>query len=309
MSLFFCYNHQGKADSYIHALNARGWQETKDPAQARFILTDYMTSKDTSRRSQNLEIYRSKGIKVFIYSHAARPNVFWDFPEQEFPRSASVHFVAAPGHLEVMRAYGYPGPIEPVGWSLSKIRRFAPRPRLRNILFGPIHPNSNGFLCSLDKEINGEAFRQVLKLSESGVNIQVRYIGDLRENGLWKAGGVEYIKGRKDLSTEEIDRADLVVSHQTFAYLAVSRGVPTLMMGERHPPRWGGSDKELRFAKSWDKYRDLLSYPLDILEDDPKSLADIATSSDRYIIQWRERMIGRQFEPGLFVQKVKEYLK
>lgn len=306
--VFFCYNHQRKADSYIAALVSHGWQETRDPAEARFILTDYLISDDTSRRSKNLEIHKSNGIKVFLYPHAARPNLFWDFEGQSFPTVAELQFVPAIGHLSIMRAYGFPLPIEVVGWGLSSIRPFRPRSRAKRILFAPIHVNSNGYLSGIDKDINAEAFRRVLSLGDDGVEILVRHIGDLRKIGLWKAGGVSYIEGDRDLSTFEIDRSDLVVSHQTFAYLAVARGVPTLMMGERYPTRWGKSDETLRFPCSWDKYKDELLFPLDILEEAPEVISREALRSDRAIVTWKRRLIGSTFDPGLFVSIIERRL-
>jgi hypothetical protein len=302
---FFTFNHQGKADAYIRAMTARGWQETKDPGEARFIFSD----SNVLHRGKSLEVYGRRA-KVFIYPHAARPNIFWDFPGQDFAGRIDCHFVAAPGHAQVMKAYGFPHPIEVIGWSLSRILPFQPKKELKRILFGPIHPNSNGFLCALDRSLNRRAFETLLKVSDiCNAELIVRHIGDLKVNNIWKAGGVTYIEGQKDQSTNEIDRADLVVSHQTFAYLAVARGIPTLMMGEADPPRWGGTEEALKYVKSWEKYKDLLMYPLDLLSAaDPIALIESATCSDEAIRDWRESMIGRPFDTTRFADTLEGYL-
>lgn len=305
-NLFFCFNHQNKAEAYIRALVSRGWEETKDPGQARFILAD----SNVNHRRKTLDSYHARGVKVFLYPHAARPNIFWDFPGQDFSGRVDAHFTISPGHVEIMRAYGYPYPIEVVGWHLSQIRPFRPREEIRRIVFAPIHPNNNGYLGAVDRDLNNRTFSRLLSVSPAIHNFElaVRYIGDLRSIGIWRAGGVQYIEGYKDQSTSEIDGADLVVSHQTYAFLAVARGIPTLMMGEDLPPRWGGSDREIKTVKSWEKYRDLMRYPLDILAGDPAELMSRAACSDEDIQDWRRRMIGDPFDPDRFVDRVEEYL-
>jgi hypothetical protein len=304
-NLFFCFNHQNKADSYIRALESRGWKKVSDPGEARFILSD----SNVNHRRKTLDHYHAQGKKVFLYPHAARPNIFWDFPGQDFEGKIDAHFIAAAGHGEIMRSYGFPYPLEVAGWSLCPIRPFQAKPDIRRVVFAPIHPNSNGFLCTVDKRINKATFTILLRLADlCGFELLVRCIGELADNGIWKAGGVAYIQGRKDQSVGEIDAADLVVSHQTFAFLAVARGIPTLMMGESYAPRWGGSERELKTVRSWDVYKDLFRYPLDILEGDPVELVNRARESDESIRDWRERMIGEPFDPGAFVDRLEKYL-
>lgn len=301
---FFSFNHQHKADEYNRALEARGWTRVSDPGEARFILSDM----DLYRRAKTLEDYRKKGIKVFLYPHGGIPSIFWDFAGNTPSPFVSAHFVPAPGHERVMRSYGYPAPIEVVGWSLCPIKSFRPRP-IRRVLFAPIHPNNNKFLCSIDKEINRESFRAALKIAgEAEASLLVRYLGSLRDNGLWKAGGADYLQGFPDGSFEEIDQADLVIAHHTMAYMSVARGVPTLMMGEGIAPRLGPKEEKLLRPLSWERYKDLMIYPLDVLEGDPLELAERASSSDRDICEWRERMIGSPFDPGRFIDRLESYL-
>lgn len=302
---FFCFNHQGKADAYIRALEARGWKQSTSIALARFVLAD----ADVRGRQRQLAEAARRRKKIFLYPHAARPNIFWDFPGTSYSSFVTAHFVVSEGHIQIMKAYGNPYPLHAVGWHLCPILPFRARREIRNVLFGPIHPNSNGFLCRLDRQLNREAFERVRSLASEGVALTVRHLHDIKTNGLWRAGGVTYVEGSRDQSYAEIDQADLVVSHQTFAHLAIARGVPTLMMGEWHPPRWGGSEEALQMVRSWDRYRDLLAYPLDILaEEDTQALATRATGCDCEIEDWRERLIGTPFDGDRFVDLVESYL-
>lgn len=302
---FYVYDHQGKAGLFCEALSRYGWERTKIQTKARIVLSDM----DISSRGRTLEELSRIGKKVFIYPHGGIPNIFYDFDGYSPSKAIACQFVPAPGHLEVMRAYGYDRPIELTGWHLSPVKRFRPRREIRRVLFAPIHPNNNGFLSRVDREINSESFRKaILIASQEGASLSVRYLGDLKGNGLWRAGGVSYIQGSPDLSIGEIERSDLVIAHHTFAYMAVALGVPTLMMAEAKAPRMGDREERLVYARSWEKYRDLMRYPLDVLEGDPFDLAVKAIGSDSDIIEWRSRMIGGPFDPKGFVEKVKGYL-
>jgi len=107
----------------------------------------------------------------------------------------------------------------------------------------------------------------------------------------------------------QIDKVDVVVSHQTFAYMAVARGIPTVMMAEYMPTHTVKSDDGYELAKQWDKYADRLMYPLDILNcPDPLMLMHQACRDDSMIADWRERLIGKQFEPDTLWDKIKEYV-
>lgn len=302
---FFVFNHQGKADAFVHALTTRGWNQVKDPGQARFILSD----SDVLARAKTLEAYHRQGVKVFLYPHAGPPNLFWDLPNTPYTHSVDAHFVPTEGHIEIMRSYGNRYPLHAVGWHLCPIAPFKPRTEARRIVFAPIHPNSNKFLCRLDREMNAETFKKLLPLVNGNVCLLVRHVNELKQNGLWRAGGVDYIEGQKDQSYWEIDQADLVVGKQTYAYLAVARGVPALMMGEWHPIQWGGSEAAMSYAKSWDSYKHLMMYPLDILAaEDLQELIGRAIHSDCEIADWRERMIGQPFDPDRFVDLVEGLL-
>ena len=302
---FFVYNHQGKADAFVQALTTRGWTQVRDPGRAQIILAD----SDVLHRGKTLREYAARGVKIFLYPHAARPNIFWDFPDTPYSPFVTAHFVSTEGHVKIMRAYGTSYDLQVIGWHLCPIRPFQPRKEVKRILFAPIHPNSNGFLCKLDQHLNVETFRRLLPLTSEGISIVVRHLHHLHQNGLWKAGGVEYIQGHPDQSYQEIDQADLVVSHQTMAYMAVARGVPTLMMGEWHAPRWGGKEEKLATVRSWDKYKDLLMYPLDILaEEDAWSLIERVAHCDKEIADWRCRLIGEPFDGNEFVDVLESYL-
>lgn len=307
--MFFCFNHQGKADVLIRAVTARGWEQTRRPAEARFILSDV----DTPPHHKRLELYHNQGAKIFLYPHTARPNLFHDFGFDGFAPSPCVtaNFVTAQGHVEILETIHRVHRYEVIGWYLCPPQPFQPRAKYRQVLFAPIHPGPFDLLPEVSKRINRETYKRLVPLAQSGqIQLTVRHIRSLEANALWMEPQITYVQVEPMVSYAEIDAADLVISHQTFAYLAVARGVPTLMMGECFPPRERSTrEGKYRYARSWDRYQQLLRYPLDILaEYDVLGLFRRAIVSDEQIADWRQRLIGEPFDGDRFVDIVESYL-
>jgi hypothetical protein len=260
-----------------------------------------------------LEAAHASGTPVVMYPHAARPMVQWDGILAPSPMTRC-SFAHAPGGVEVLKRFGYPYPVEAAGWSLCPLRPFTPVERVRHIVYGPIHPNTNGWLHQDELSINRRAFERLRAYCrETGTKLTVRYLRGLVQNGLEKVEGVSYVQGRADQSTAEIDQADLVVGHQTFAYLAAARGKPTLMMAEDIPPRSGNRLELYRYVASWEKYGDYLAYPLDILATDGSvaataALIERACAGDPAAAEWRARFIGQPFDGPAFVRTLESYL-
>lgn len=304
-SCFVCFNHQSKANAYVTALEQRGYVLTSHERDAGFALTD---ADIGGRRSQLDRLFEHSHARVFLYPHQARPNI-WHVFFEEWPH-ITAQFVTAPGHVDVVRRIGFSKPVHAVGWSLCEMRPFQPRSSYRRVLFAPIHPNANGFLSKLHKDINRAVFARLIDLVECGeIDLTIRYIHPLPLNGLEEHPAVTYIEGQPDQSHAQIDEADVVIGHQTFAYIAVARGVPTVMMAEWEAPMYGNSPEKLIQAERWEEYRDLMMYPLDILaEDDTPALFARAIQSDAEIVDWRARMIGQPFDGGCFVDILEKYL-
>lgn len=304
---FYFYLHQNKGRPLLEAMKAAGWTPTGQAANAAAVFSD----SDVPSRMKSLNGFLRRGAKIFLYPHAARPNLFNDFEGYPWCPKVTAHFVSAEGHIEILKRVGIGHKFEVTGWYLCPMKPFEPRTQARKILFAPIHPNSNGTLSKSDRKVNADTMRKLQPLVESGeIDLTIRFLRGLDKNGLWEVPGVTYIEGQPDQTYSQIDDADLVVSHQTFAYIAIARGVPTVMMGEDVPPRIGCEEYgTFKYVMNFDKYKDLLMYPLDILaEDDTLGLFERAIRSDTEIADWRRRLIGEPFDPLNFVRTVKRYL-
>lgn len=304
---FYLFNHQNKGTALVRALQQAGWNWTAQLGRADVIFSD----SDVPARAKILASFHQRGKKIFLYPHAARPTLFNDFPGYPPSPYIDAHYITAAGHVPIMRSIGLPYPLEVMGWHLCPMKPFEPRTSARRVLFAPIHPNSNGTLSVGDRKINADTLRKLLPLVRSGeIELTIRYLRGLDKNGIWKEDGITYIEGDPDQSYAQIDDADVVIAHQTFAYIAIARGVPVIMMGEDVPPRMGCEEhRDFQYARSWKKYKDLLMYPFDILAaDDVAALFQRAVQSDCEIADWRTRLIGEPFNGPRFVKLVEKYL-
>ena len=298
--VFRMSRHQNKEQAFKSALKSRGWHENQytRSSYVRFGLFDADWRKE--------DIDGLKGKPYFLYPHAARPMVQYDgcvTPRKD----CRTMFVSAPAGVYLMEKIGYPCEVVEVGWGLTEIKDFQPREQAKHICFAPIHPNANGYLNEVDKKLNRAAYVRILDYAErNDAEVKVRFCGLIEDNGLEKEFSEKHERviwktGIKDSSTDDIKQADLVVSHQTFAYMAVALGVPTVMIGEDVAPRSGNQDDIFTYSAHFEDYRDYLAFPLDILNGEPEKVISKAISTDEPIKDWRDHFIGHPFDPDYFV--------
>ena len=299
--------HQGKEKAYTAALIGAGYkQNTYRYARVDFALFDLESGGGGAGYFSPVTEKHERGVPILLYPHAARPMVQYDGIVEVFPH-VRVMISIAEGHKQVMERFGFPVPVVACGWTLCKQKPFEAVREAKRVLFGPIHPNANGWLSEELQRVNRETYTRLRKWTkENGAELVIRHVHDLAKNGLNRiAGDVKTVRGLPNGCTDEIDEADLVVGHQTFAYLAVARGKPTLMMAEDMTPTSGNSAEKLRRVAHWDAYRDLLRYPLDVLDPDLDGTIDKALRGG-YVDEWRELFIGTPFDAGKFVRTVEE---
>lgn len=302
---FICRGHQGKENAYVNALRKAGYKRSVENMMrhVKFVLADM----DNGLRRDKLDTFHRYRLPVFLYPHAARPQIVWDGIWEPWPH-IKCNFVPAPGHKEVMERYGYEYPVEVTGWTYCDLKPFKPVKEIKTILFGPIHPSARGWFADEDLQANKDTFKVLLKFCrENKIRLTVRYIQELKRNGLERVSGVTYIQGRPDLTIREIDKADVIVGHQTFAYLGIARGKPTLMMREDIPPHtvYHG---QTEYVRSWEKYADIMQYPLDILAGDPAGDIEKACKGTKEVKAWADRFINHPFDAKHFVERLESYL-
>lgn len=314
---FFLQDHQGKGRPYAEALISAGWSRADgiDDQDVCVGLFDHDIGDASGKTTRpGAAFLHERGVPVMLYPHGARPMLQWDGMYPIWPHTR-LNLLIAEGHREVMEVYGYPLPMAVSGWALCKLSAFSVQPsaseesRLIRVLFGPIHPTRNGFLHPADRAANTMTYYKLL--TTPGIKLTVRHVMSLERNGLWGEPGVNYVLGNPNGSTEEIDQADVVVGHQTFAYLAVARGKAVIMFGNDVRSHSGNSMSNMKWAAHYEAYRELMRYPLEMETardgKETRKLIDCALASD--VGQaWRERFIGEQMEPGKLVELIERNL-
>lgn len=304
-------DHQNKSRAYREALASAGYffMDRLLVNGLRFILADADWRESMMRDAAELNT------PVFLYPHAARPMVQYDGCIEPHPVTAM--FTHAEGGKRIMQKIGYPYPVEVTGWSYSEIRPFQPVDEIGLICFAPIHPNANGYLHQVDKGLNRRTLAKLVTYcQQTNTMLTVRYIGTLEQCGIPELADlckenpdlIEAHKGKKNNSTLDMMGADVVVAHQTFAWMSVALGIPTVMMGEDIPPRSGNREDGFCYVQHWDDYKADLMYPLDILAEDPADVIGKACAGCSAVENWKQRLIGEPFNGSKFVQTLESYL-
>lgn len=307
--------HQNKGDAYYHALDAAGFTITPYPDDAKFGLLDHDYIKPDRDKNEfvtrpELEILAER--PTFCYPHAARPQIIMDcYPDMRWPWSTM--FVAAEGHAEILDTFYDTAPLVVAGWSLSPIREFTPVKRYRGmrVLFAPIHPNGNGWMSGVDKHANIRVHNWLADWFFTGeIELRVRTVKMPMIAGLTPAhDAIDYYVTRADGSYDDIEWADLVISHQTFAYMAVAMGKPTIMY---HDIACHSNNMEpLFWARYHHEYANMLRFPIqfeDYYEAGRDYMVDAALEGSQAVEDWKRRMIGNEFRPEIAVETVRRFL-
>lgn len=308
---YWIQGHQNKEAAFQQAMYLAGYKRVINlDTMINVALFNLDSGPGGKGWDPKVEWCAQQRIPMFLFPHSARPMVQYDGIIKVHPKFRAM-FVISEGAKKVMESFDFPIPCIPVGWPYSQIKPFEPCEDPKNILFAPIHPNNNGYLSPVDKDLNFKTFTRVHEFCQkAGLKLKVRYLRNFDDNGIGPYHpDVEYIHGKPDGSTVDIEQSDIIIGHQTFAYISVALGKPTLMMGEKETPRSGNSDTVLSEVRSWNKYKDLLKFPLDILGTKKiETILEEACTSDSKIKKWKELFIGEPFDDNKFIKEMKAKL-
>lgn len=292
-------HHLSAGVPYARALAEAGHPLVGGPADA------FLIDLDTPPCRPLIDSYTAAGSKTFLYPHGVGVVHYYDGIEAPYEKTSGM-FVIAEGFAEVYRRIGYPKPVYVIGWPYCDILPFRSNPEPRHVLFAPVHPLENGYLSDWQQELNREVFRALLEVP--GIELRVRHLKTLEQNGLWREPGVEFAEGQPDNSYADIDAADVVVASETYAHLAVARGAPTIMLGQHVRPSNGEHPGERVYVKNWDAWRDYIRYPFDMRDAPAAELIVAVAASDEPIRPWKERFIGEPLDPHRFSEQLEEAL-
>lgn len=284
-------NWQNKANALIDALRGRGHEvvHPSERADAFLLDTDYPIGAFASY----WQAHERRGVPIYLYTHGMDAYIGWDGIWK--PRKVAGYLAMYPGAKEVMRRYGYPYPVEVIGWHYCALKPFQPCGYPKKILFAPWHPHQNGYLFDPFKAYN-RRIHDTLAYDYAEAEITVRHLHRLEDNGIAPAPHVTYVQGKADNTIAEIDAADLVIGCGTFARLAMARGKPTILFGQNIAPHESFKPGHFQQVASWDKYRDYMRYPYEWDE-----MPGVELACEVEPVKYKERFVGEPFNPQKFL--------
>lgn len=288
-------DHDGKSRTIQQALVERGCTLVDDARVADVILIDH--DVPTHGKLVHAEACVEAGGRAFLYPHGASAMALaaWDglFPVSPI---LSGNFVNGPGHIEVARRWGYPHPVIDFGWTLCDLKPRRATGKVENVLFAAQHPKGDGHLSDWKLGRNQDIFR---RLRACPVNLTVRYIGTLEQNGLPEDPNVNWVQAKLDDfpgQLAQIDAVDVVVSDRaTFSCVAISRGTTVVMFDSTIMAK--DLDRDHR-TDHLHLYEDYVRYPFDAGFEgtDMWELLNDAARDEDLVGDFRERFIGGPFD-------------
>ena len=278
---YWIIHHQHKGKPIEAALKSQGWVYSRTPDIALF---------DTARNDRIADMFRKTKSSLVLYPHTAIA-AWWYDGLMELPKDYAAILVIGEGQKQVQQIITPNMRTEIIGWSYCPILPFKKPKVVKRIVFAPIHPSGSGVLRPEARDVNARVFRCLLELPD--VQIILRVIGKLEDNGLWYSPKVITKNAKPDGTYAEIDIADLVIAEGMYLSLAVARGKPAIGMNQRVKIR---SNKGLA-PERWEEYNYLQAYPIDFDDDgDLMKLIDMALDGSQ-VSEWKSRFIGEQLQP------------
>ena len=296
---YYVRNHQHKGRPYHLALHAAGHHPKA--AKADVVLVDrdrYIQTPDSTLAY--VQNFIDQGAVIMIYPHSALPPWWYDglVPFSDYIKCV---IVIGEGQKDAMKIIAPEADVFVAGWAWCPQKPFSQPEQLKIVNFAPIHP-SGGVLRPEAIKANRAILSELKTVQrETGCRVVIRYIEKLRLQGLHPYEGFEWIEGRKNGATEQIDQADVVIGEGTYMYQAVARGKATIGINQHLPIRANKKSKK-NTPRNWDKYGGDLAYPINY--EPGKLLEKIELAMQGEQTEWRERFIGESMNGKAFVEKV-----
>lgn len=236
--------------------------------------------------------------KVLVHPHGAGL-VGWTAPH---PHTIG-QFVHGPGQVEVLKRAGYPRRVEAIGWNFCEQRPFRGAVKDKPyVLFGVQHRMNDGWIEPWMEAMHRPIAEALMALPVWPVFRAIHAPYGIHEKFLQVTDGsygIQIGEGSIRDAVWAVDQADVVIGPAyTLPCIAIARGVPTIMFGQkpRETPGYGYPTHPLA---SWGKYVEISTYPWSV-EGAPMDEA-IRVASSNEASRWRERFIGPAFDADAFV--------
>jgi hypothetical protein len=301
---FAAKDHLGESNPLCQALLEAGHTMSQDGPNDLFLID---LDTDMFGYRELIDFYVDCGGVILQYPHGAPASTLqYDCLYDPYEK-VDGQLTNGEGEIAFLRSLGIERPAKPMGWQLCRQFEFRATDKPRRVVFAPTHVNADGTLDYDRVRANSRIFKELL---EGGWELEVRYIGDLKQCGLWEDERVfRYVAGDRDMTTVEIDAADCVVGGAgTYPSMAIARGVPTIMYGQFAAALYGLPNEKPKPLRNVEKYHAIVRYPLDEADGSLDELIPYACASEEPIAAWRDAWIGKPFDGSAFVAMVEDWI-
>jgi hypothetical protein len=295
MKRYFAYRYRDAFEPFERALQRAGYIPTESPGRADIIFLDHEKRLRTIDRP------------LFLYPHTPYSFYFWDGLIDP-SRETRCNFVNSKAALESMAVYGYPYRVESIGFTRCKIRRFAPT-RGKTLIYASAHLYTRGrWPHEGDRLIHEQTLEWLRRYKSSFDEIIIYYFGSLEDNKLKSESGFSLVEiqgfGELNSSTalRQLKGADLVISCNTFGYLSLARGVPTVLIGHDNEFPLHSSN----YGAHYGEYSKFCEFPLRLQDMTGEDLLALRCSKNKEIEAWKKKNIGSGFDSTRFVALMAE---
>ena len=299
---FTVSQNKDAANAFVSALLAGGYEYTNQLSEADFLIFDHENiDRRRAIKEQFLENHAG-----FIYPHT--PLTYWLWDGIYNPLPVACNFVSAPGAKLAMESYGYPYPIEVIGFSRCEVLPFQ-RTDGRRLLFVPARPRRDkGRQEILDNQALSFV-REYASYFESVMICRLEGQFPLLHDGDF---GMTVITTNPKQSKnpaaemiERIDAADLIISTTTPAALAVARGKPTVFYGETTIPETITG----KYPSNYHLYKHIHRFPITLENMSIVEVLGQCKYANPSVEHWKEKNIGENFNQEMFLNVIKKHVE
>lgn len=303
---FYISHHQHKGKPYMDALLKGKWVRAEKDTEEDIDLAlfDQITSQHyPGKFGAVVQSCKNSGSAIVCYPHSPIVPCWFD-GWTPMPEGLDCLLVIAKGQKEIAKKHFLQNTrIEATGFPYCVQKKFTKPDRIKKILFAPVHPDGGGLL-SEEVQANRNIFRELKRLQRGcHVEVTIRYLGKMEEQGIKPYPHFTFVKAKPDGKTDEIDTADVVIAKNTFMYLSVARGKPTIGINQHIPLRTTKSPPGWK-PIHWDEYGAETAYPINYEKGNLWDLIQEAAQKEQ--TEWRKKFIGSSLKSEEFCKLMED---
>jgi len=306
LKTYFAHNYRDSFNGFQKALKKGGYKFDANIRKADILFFDTEPRHLNSKREAWERMIA--GRPLFIYPHT--PYAFWLWDGFIKPsESVSCNFVVGESAKLSMQKYGYPNRVEVVGFSRCKVRPFMKTTGRRLAYASSRLIGEHGYWPHEgDRILNEKAIDWLLKNRSYFDEVIFYHSFPIEKYGVDESYPFTFVDvgraGKLNTQTalEQLKNIDIVISCNTFGFLAIAQGIPTVLVGHNNEYPMHSSNYGVHYAE----YAEHCDFPLDLFSMSGQNVLALRQEIPECVRTWKQRNI-EGFNPEKFLSVVNEY--